>query len=62
MYGGRLLRKVHGVTGSGMLEGKLDEKYWQVFGWQDMSGGVIRELSEVDVRYDAECCLEECKR
>ena len=32
------------------------------FGWQDMSGGAIRELSEVDVRYDAERCLEECKR
>ena len=32
------------------------------FGWQDISGGVIRELSEADrERYVAKCCLEECK-
>ena len=33
------------------------------FGWQDVSGGVIRELSEADVKgmLHVECCLEECK-
>ena len=65
VYEGRLLRKVASQTvecekGSWMRSiGRCVGK----FGWQDVSGGVIRELiiKGRHERYVAECWLEECK-
>ena len=64
IYEGRLLRKVVLQVvecGRGSWMRSIGRCIGR-FGWQDMSGGVVWELSEAEVKmYVAECGLEKCK-
>ena len=64
VHEGRLLRKValRAVEWvKGCWIGSIAKCVGKI-GWQDVSGGMIRELSQSEVNDMLLCCLEECMR